>query len=213
MKENDAPGIEYFRWFYDSGVWKHMHYRGVSILKFPSDLWNYQEIFAERHIDWVIETGTRYGGSALYFADLLLLNGASGRVISIDVKPATNQVHSHPRIEFLIGDSGSSQLAARVAATLPITRGPLFMILDADHRKDHVLREMVAWVPVLRGGDYLVVEDGCVNGHPLRSDFGPGPYEAIEEYCAKHPSAFQRDMGRERKFGFTFAPRGYLIKT
>jgi cephalosporin hydroxylase len=56
-----------------------MHYRGVRILKFPADLWNYQEIFAERRIEWVLETGTRHGGSALYFADLLQLNGAAGR--------------------------------------------------------------------------------------------------------------------------------------
>ena len=34
-------------------------------------MWNYQEIFFERDIEWVIETGTRHGGSALFFADLL----------------------------------------------------------------------------------------------------------------------------------------------
>jgi len=213
MKENSAPGIEYFRWFYDAGVWKHMHYRGVRILKFPSDLWNYQEIFAERRVDWVIETGTRHGGSALYFADLLQLNGARGRVISVDVDAAANQVRLHPRIDFLIGDSGSPQIAAQVREQLPATRGALFMILDADHRKAHVLRELAAWLPVLRRGDYLVVEDSCINGHPLRPDFGPGPYEAIEEFCAAHPTAFERDASREQKFGFTFAPRGYLIKT
>lgn len=213
MKENSAPGVEYFRWFYDSGVWKHMHYRGVRILKFPADLWNYQEIFAERRIDWVIETGTRHGGSALYFADLLQLNGASGRVISVDVDPAANQVRTHPRIDFLVGDSGSPELVAQVAASLPAARGALFMILDADHSKGHVLRELAAWLPVLRRADYLLVEDGCVNGHPLRPDFGPGPFEAIEEFCAAHPAAFERDAAREQKFGFTFAPRGYLIKT
>ena len=213
MKENSAPGVEYFRWFYDSGVWKHMHYRGVRILKFPADLWNYQEIFSERRIDWVIETGTRHGGSALYFADLLQLNGASGRVISVDVDPAANQVRTHPRIDFLVGDSGSPELAAQVAARLPAARGALFMILDSDHSKEHVLRELAAWLPVLRRADYLLVEDGCVNGHPLRPDFGPGPFEAIEEFCAAHPAAFERDAAREQKFGFTFAPRGYLIKT
>jgi cephalosporin hydroxylase len=213
MTENSAPGVEYFHWFYDQGVWKRMHYRGVRILKFPSDLWNYQEIFSERRVDWVIETGTRHGGSALYFTDLLQLNGASGRVISVDVDAAANQVRSHPRIDFLLGDSGSPEVAAQVGARLPATRGTLFMILDADHRKAHVLRELAVWVPLLRRGDYLIVEDGAVNGHPLRPDFGPGPYEAIEEFCAANPAAFERDTAREQKFGFTFAPRGYLIKT
>jgi cephalosporin hydroxylase len=213
VTENNAPGVEYFHWFYDQGVWKRMHYRGVRILKFPSDLWNYQEIFSERRVDWVIETGTRHGGSALYFADLLQANGASGRVISIDVDAAANQVRSHPRIDFLLGDSGSLEVATQVSARLPATRGTLFMILDAYHSKAHVLRELAVWVPLLRHGDYLIVEDSCVNGHPLRPDFGPGPYEAIEEFCAANPSAFERDAAREQKFGFTFAPRGYLIKT
>jgi cephalosporin hydroxylase len=190
-----------------------MHYRGVRILKFPSDLWNYQEIFTERRIDWVIETGTRHGGSALYFADLLQLNGSAGRVISIDVDPAANMVGQHPRIDFLLGDSSSPEAVAAVSKRLPATRGALFVILDADHGKSHVLRELTVWTPVLRRGDYLVVEDTCINGHPLRADFGPGPYEALEEFVAANPAAFERDVAREEKFGFTCAPRGYLVKT
>lgn len=205
--------LAYFRWAYEEGVWKRMHYRGVRILKFPSDLWIYQEIFTEHRIDWVIETGTRHGGSALYFADLLQLNGASGRVVSIDTDAAANMVGEHPRIDFMIGDSGSPEAVALVKAHIPATRGALFLILDADHRKPHVLRELAAWTPLLRRGDYLVVEDTCINGHPLRADFGPGPYEALEEFLAAHPGAFERDAGREEKFGFSCAPRGYLIKT
>jgi len=205
--------LEYFRWAYEQGVWKRMHYRGVRILKFPSDLWNYQEIFTERRIEWVIETGTRHGGSALYFADLLQLNGSAGRVISIDVDPAANMVGQHPRIDFLLGDSSSPDAVAAVSKRLPATRGALFVILDADHGKSHVLRELTVWTPVLRRGDYLVVEDTCINGHPLRADFGPGPYEAVEEFIAANPAAFERDVAREEKFGFTCAPRGYLVKT
>jgi len=211
--DNAAPGIEYFRWFYDTGVWKHMHYRGVRILKFPSDLWNYQEIFAERRVDWVLETGTRHGGSALYFADLLQLNGARGRVISVDVDAGANMVGSHPRIDFLLGDSAAPAMLERVKQALPAERGTLFMILDSEHRKDHVLKELELFTPLLRRGDYLVVEDTCVNGHPLRPDFGPGPYEALQEFLAARPGLFERDLAREQKFGFTFAPRGYLVRT
>jgi cephalosporin hydroxylase len=64
----------------------------VRTLEVLSDLWNYQEIFAEHRVEWVIETGTRHGGSALYFADLLQLNGAPGRVISIDVDKDANLI-------------------------------------------------------------------------------------------------------------------------
>lgn len=211
--QSAVPGLDYFRWFYDQGVWKRMHYRGVRILKFPGDLWNYQEIFTERRIQWVLETGTRHGGSALFFADLLQLNGAAGRVISIDVDPAANVVRSHPGIDFLVGDSASQAMADRVRRMLPAERGTLFAILDSDHRKEHVVRELEVYLPLLKRGDYLVVEDGCVNGHPLRPDFGPGPYEALEAFLPAHAGAFERDVAREQKFGFTFAPQGYLVKT
>lgn len=212
MPANEMPGADYFRWFYDTGVWKTMHYRGVRILKVPSDLWNYQEIFVEHGVEWVVETGTRHGGSALFFADLLLLNGTPGRVISIDVDRAANAVTQHPRIDFVLGDSGSDELAEELRRRLPDGRGPVFMILDSDHSKAHVLRELRALVPLLRKGDYLVVEDTCINGHPVRPGFGPGPYEALEEFLSQHPGAFTHDTAREKKFGFTAAPIGYLVK-
>ena len=205
-------GSEYFRWYYAEGVWKRQRYRGVRILKLPSDLWNYQEIIAERRIEWVVETGTLHGGSALYFADLLELSRAPGKVISIDVSHEALQITSHPRIEFVRASSALPQTAERVARMLPIERGPLFMILDSDHTRDHVLRELEVMVPLLRSGDYLVVEDTCINGHPVRPDFGPGPMEALADYFTAHPGEFEHDLEREEKFGCTAAPRGYLIK-
>ena len=88
----------------------------------------------------------------------------------------------------------------------------MFVILDSDHRKTHVLRELGAYVPLMQPGDYLVVEDTCVNGHPVRADFGPGPMEAIEEFLASHRGVLIPDPEREAKFGCTFAPRGYYRK-
>lgn len=208
----EMPGADYFRWFYDTGVWKSMHYRGVRILKVPSDLWNYQEIFVEHRIEWVIETGTRHGGSALFFADLLLMNRMPGRVITIDLDCDSNVIAHHPQIDFLLGDSGSQEVAAELRRRVPEKRGALFMILDSDHSRRHVLRELNTLVPLLQKGDYLLVEDTCVNGHPVRPEFGPGPYEALQEYLERHPHEFLSDTARETKFGFTAAPGGYLIK-
>lgn len=206
-------GSAYFRWYYDEGIWKRQHYRGVRILKVPTDLWNYQEIFTERRIEWVVETGTLHGGSALFFADLLELSRAPGKVITIDVSHDVLQLRDHPRIEFVHASSAAEETAARVAQSIPAERGALFMILDSDHSKAHVLRELELMVPLLRRGDYLVVEDTCVNGHPVRPEFGPGPMEALEEFLELHPGLLLADSARERKFGYTAAPSGYLIKT
>lgn len=208
---NEA-GERYLRWYYDTAVRKHLHYRGIRTLKNPADMWNYQEIIVSRGIQWVVETGTRHGGSALFFADLLAASGAEGFVVSIDVTAQDNWVRSHPRIRFVIGDSAAPEVVREVAAMLSGRRAPLFMILDSDHRKAHVLRELEAWVPTLQPGDYLVVEDTCINGHPVRPDFGPGPYEAVEAFLAAQPNLLVHDRAREAKFGHTFAPRGYFVR-
>jgi SAM-dependent methyltransferase len=53
-------------------------------------------------------------------------------------------------IRFLVGDSAAPEMVERALALLPQRRGALFLILDSDHRRNHVLRELRAWVPVLR---------------------------------------------------------------
>lgn len=211
-KTPQAIWDEYLIWYYHAYVWKQTYYHGIRTLKLPGDMWNYQEILFDRGIDYVVETGTRHGGSALFFAETLAARKAAGFVISIDVDAHSRQVESHERIRFLVGDSGSSEMVAKVQALVPHKRGPLFLILDSDHAKAHVLRELAVWVPFLRPGDYLVVEDTDVNGHPVRPDHGPGPWEAIHEYLDSHPDSLMHDRERERKFGATSAPDGYYYK-
>ena len=209
---NDA-GLEYLKWFYETNVWKTLYYRGVRTLKLPLDMWNYQEIIFENDLHWVVETGTRYGGSAMFFADVLAAAEREGGVVSIDLShEALNPaVIGHPRIRLLLGDSGSDSVVQQTMALIPAQRqGGLLLILDSDHAAPHVLRELKAWVPLMRLGDYLIVEDTIVNGHPVRPEFGPGPFEAITEYLAQSPNRLQADRAREEKFGCTFATRGYF---
>jgi len=205
-------GEAYVRWFHEANVWKNMTWHGIRTLKLPSDVWNYQEIIFERRIEHVIETGSRHGGSALFFAETLAARGAAGPVVSIDIEGTSNQVGSRAGIHFLLGDSAAPAMVARATALLPAGRGPLFLILDSDHRREHVLRELRAWVPELRSGDYLVVEDTIVNGHPVRPEHGPGPMEAIRDYLAEAPGLLVHDREREAKFGASFAARGHYVR-
>ena len=209
---NEA-GLAYLKWFYGTNVWKDLHYRGVRTLKLPLDMWNYQEIIFENDIHWVVETGTRHGGSALYFADLLVARDREGSVVSIDV--THEALHplatAHPRIRLLLGDSAGDSIKQQTMALIPDQRrGGVLLILDSDHAASHVLRELKTWVPLLRRGDYLIVEDTIVNGHPVRPEFGPGPFEAVVEYLARNPGRLEADGARESKFACTFAARGYF---
>jgi cephalosporin hydroxylase len=209
----NQAGLAYLEWFYETNVWKDLRYRGVRTLKLPLDMWNYQEILFEKDLHWVIETGTRHGGSALYFADLLAAGNRDGVVVSIDVthEALDPAAAAHPRIRLLLGDSAGESVKQQAMALVPgKRRRGLLLILDSDHTASHVLRELEAWVPLLRPGDYLIVEDTIINGHPVRPEFGPGPFEAVAEYLGRYPGRLQRDEARENKFGCTFAVRGYF---
>ena len=208
---NEA-GLAYLQWFYETNVWKYLHYRGVRTLKLPLDMWNYQELIFENDLHWVLETGTRHGGSALYFADLLAANTREGFVVSVDI--THDDIHplprAHPKIRLILGDSTASETVSAIRRLIPGNRSrAMLLILDSDHAASHVLRELNVLVPLLRRGDYLIVEDTIVNGHPVRPDFGPGPLEALDAYLSQNPTRLIHDFPREAKFGCTVAYRGY----
>lgn len=188
-------------------TWKNMSWMGIPVQKCPMDLWIYQELLYAVRPDAIIETGTLYGGSALFMAhvcDLL----QHGRVITID-----NTEHgarpSHPRILYIVGDSASDGTAAIVQQVLhDMHAATVMVILDSDHKMHHVLRELTLYAPFVTPGSYLIVEDTNLNGHPVWPSYGPGPMEAVQSFVSRHPE-FVVDTQCE-KFMLTFNPNGYL---
>jgi cephalosporin hydroxylase len=158
--------------------------------------------------------GTWQGGSTLYFAEILQLVSPRSRVLSVDIDQSLvdQRVRRHNLVELLQCDTTGPLVASRFNELRREYGGQAFFILDSDHTKQHVLAELMSLRALTKPGDYVVVEDGNINGHPLLPDWGPGPYEALEEYLAKYPNDYTPDIERENKFGFTFAPKGFLIR-
>ena len=192
MGKADGRGTISLSWF------------GHRTLKSPMDLWTYQEILVETRPDLVVETGTRFGGSALYLAAILDLLG-HGLVVSIDIQAEKGRP-THRRIEYLLGSSVDPPIVERVRRMAAGKR--VMVILDADHSASHVAAELAAYHDLVSVGCYLVVEDGNVNGHPVLPEWGPGPTEAMEAFLADRDD-FVADLDRER-FLLTLNPNGYL---
>jgi cephalosporin hydroxylase len=184
------------------------HWLGVAAQKYPADLWVYQEILAELRPDYVIETGTYWGGSALYLASICELLG-HGHVITIDsVDMATSKVTrpEHPRITYLTGSSVESSVVGRVREL--VAGKTAMVILDSDHSREHVVNELKIYQEFVTPGSYLIVEDTNINGHPVLPEFGPGPMEALELFLDS-TAEFLPDRSRE-KFLVTANPGGFL---
>jgi cephalosporin hydroxylase len=213
-RPGDDIADEYHKWYYGTFTWTGTSWLGVPCLKSVSDMWNYQEILTGLKPGLVVEFGTRHGGSALYFATVLRGIGRPFRVLSVDIthKTVAAQVRQDPDIELMESSSTDAGVAERIRQLRGQFADPVFAILDSDHSRDHVLAEMRLLRPLLVVGDYLVVEDSNVNGHPVAPGFGPGPFEAIEAYEQQFPGDYRHDREREGKFGFTFATNGFLIR-
>ncbi|NNJ46462.1 MAG: hypothetical protein HKP18_01370, partial [Acidimicrobiia bacterium] len=103
----DPAPTDYHLWYYRTGVWKSTSWLGVRTLKSVSDMWNYQEILTELRPRLVVEFGTAYGGSALFFASVLDGMGLDYRVLTVDTLRSRidEQTIDHPRIDVLTASS------------------------------------------------------------------------------------------------------------
>lgn len=197
----------FHRLFYDrfEQTWDNATWLGVKLLKCPFDAWVLQEILWETKPDLIVECGTRFGGSAHFFATLCDLLG-HGEILTIDIDVPDVPRPAHPRITYLAGSSIAAPILAEVRARAE--GSSVMVILDSDHSEAHVARELRAYGPLVTPGCYLVVEDTNLNGHPVFPAHGPGPKEAVERFLAETHD-FEVDRTRE-KFFLTFNPGGYL---
>jgi cephalosporin hydroxylase len=210
--EKEKTVVEQFhKLYYDANLfgktWRETYWMGAHVAKCPLDLWIYQEIIFSKKPDVIVECGTLHGGSAGYMASLCDLVG-TGRIITIDVREREGRP-VHDRITYLTGSSTDESVVKDVQSR--IESGERVMgILDSDHRRDHVLDELRIYKDIVTDGQYLIVEDTNLNGHPVAPEFGPGPMEALEAFL-KENDEFEQDREME-KFYLTFNPGGYLLK-
>lgn len=180
---------------------------GQPLLQNVSDLWTIQETIADLRPSLIVETGTNRGGSSLFYAHLLDLLGSDGRIVTVDI--ARQHELRHPRITYLLGDSVSEPIAAQVRALAAVSAGPVLVILDSDHSRDHVAKELAAYAPLVTPGSYVMVQDGSIDTMSFFKGDRPGPLPAIHQFLAAHPE-FEIDREKCDRFLVTHHPDGWL---
>ena len=215
-REQDVVDKFHKLWQKNDNTWRDNKWLGVRTLQNPMDIWITQEIIVETKPDFIVETGTFHGGSALVWATILQQVNPNGRVITVDIEDHTQEVKNLPlwkeKVEFFLGSSVAPEVVGAVRKRVEGKK--VMIIFDSDHRKGHVLKELFAYSPFVQVGGYIIVQDTNLNGHPVEWHSGvewypgPGPMEAVQEFLAldKH---FEPDQDRERLL-FTFCPRGFL---
>lgn len=202
----------HFLWYYSPYTWQYNTFLGYKIKQLPFDLHLYQELIFRIKPKFILQTGVADGGSILYFASILDLMQMplDVLVIGVDIKLSENSKKiNNPRVRLFEGDSTDPDLVAEIKKILSPDGG--IVVLDSDHSKQHVLREMQIYKDFVASGSYMIVEDTNVNGHPVQPFFGPGPYEALKDFMRGNVNFFQdNELWRRNKI--SFHQRGWLKK-
>ena len=187
-------------WKMSPQTWCNTKWKGVHVLKPPTDLFIYQELIQHLRPDLIIETGTCYGGSSIFMRDVMNLNDVRGKVMTIDVSH-DDLTRKEPGIEYVLGSSTAPETLTFVKAFIEAYECQRIMvILDSDHAEEHVAQELELYAPLVSIGMPLIVED--TNNHP-------GPKAAVDAWFPKHNEEFKADYMCE-KFMLTFNRDGYF---
>ena len=195
--------------------WADVRWRGVTMDKGPFELAMLPQLMAEQQIRTVIELGTAHGGAALWYADLLALNGVVGQgdgapVLTIERDPGIVDpaVRNHPAVRCLTGDCNrlADLLPAALLAELPHP----WLVLEDVHDLD--LPAALDWLDQhgLRRGDYLIVEDTSIDHIDAWSDWPDQQVldqvrrktAALRTWLIEHEARYRIDTWYQDLFGY-----------
>lgn len=186
-------------------------YRGVPCLKSPIDLALYAKALWELKPATLIEIGSKAGGSALWFADLLHSYGLQTPVYSIDLQPP--QGIDDARITFLQGDVNELAACFSKHGLLQAPR-PWLVTEDSAHTYQACSAALAQLAEWMQTGDLLVMEDGVLDHLGLSERYDGGPNRALQAFFSQHPDVFRVDRALCDLFGrnATYAPNAWLWK-
>jgi len=197
---------------------------GLPVLQLPDDLVRFQEVFWAVRPTLVIETGVYQGGSLLFHASLCKALGG-GRVVGVDItmRPGVRDAISDHMlgscITLIEGDSASPEVLKRIEGLREPDETTL-VLLDSDHSRAHVRKELEAYAPLVTPGSYLIAADTIVRdladvpgGEASWTEDNPAT--AVDDFLTVHhefervPRAAQTGVG-DLPEAVSYWPGGWL---
>lgn len=212
----------------------HYHYSftwmGQPALQLPEDLIALQEVIVANRPDVIIECGIAMGGSLLFYASICRSLG-SGRVIGvdIDIRPHNRKaIEANPLSDLITLVQGSSTDQATLSDLNLEPDARVMVILDSNHGKEHVAKELELFSTVVTPGQYLVVADGFKKElHDVprgkKEWLEDNPQSAIEKFLETHEEyilelpkkTYNRSSYKDRVTHFTkgWLKRASIVKS
>jgi cephalosporin hydroxylase len=187
-------------------------YRDIPMQKHPVEIALYMRLLWEIKPATIIEIGTLAGGAAVWMGDLLNTFGIGGRVISVDLKPPTPS-YAPPNVKFLRGDANNLGATLDPEFLLELPR-PWLIIEDSSHDYAATLAVLRFFDPLLRSGEYMIVEDAAIAELGQDSWHGGGAARATAQFMHDRGGNYEIDAAYCDYYGrnVTGNPNGYLRK-
>jgi len=183
-----------------------IYFLGLPMRQIPTDNWLMSELMWEVKPDYIIEAGTLYGGSAVYYAAMLEFINPDGKVLTVDINE--EQIHAEAknnplwakRVKFYLGSSIAPEVHEQLKAEIGEGK-KAFVTLDTLHAPKHVAQELELYSQYVSSGSYMILQDTYYEGLP----------EVLDEFLEKHPD-WQRVSKLDDRFIFTKYRGGFLQK-
>jgi cephalosporin hydroxylase len=217
-----ASMLEY--WHARAGQHTHDRYAGVPLSKFPEDLRVYEHLLWLQTPDTVIEIGTQWGGSALWFRDRLRTLRDYGRIVRDPLVVTVDLVQDAARDQLAHADASYAEQIRLVESDIRDPRTPAmiadlvaerpnrFVIEDSAHIYDTTRGSLDALAPLVPPDGFMVIEDGCVDVDELRIDenWPRGVLPALHDWLGTDLGSqfvVRRDL---ELYGVSCHPEGFL---
>ena len=187
-------------------------YKDIVCQKNPFDLSLYTKLLWSLKPRTIIEIGSAYGGSALWFADILSSFNLNSHIYSIDIDTSNIDIQDH-RITFIQGSLFNLDSLLPDKFFKNLSR-PLLIIEDSSHFYDAPYHVLNFFKSFLEKGEYIIIEDGIVrNLGENYKQYDDGPNKAIEQFI-QHNRDFIIDTNYCDFFGhnYTWNTNGFLKK-
>lgn len=187
---------------------------GLTVWKLAADLDRYTAVIEATRPDVVVETGSKFGGSARWFER----QGLDVVTVDVDGESSRRARQVCERTTWVVGDSTDPTVVDRVARLVAGRR--VMVSLDSEHAAPHVAAEIAAYGPLVTPGCYLVVEDGVFDlardrqvqrRGGTRIPAEGGPLRAIGDVLAGDPG-WERDEAVERMHRVSHHPAGWWVR-
>ena len=212
----------------------HFKWMDRPIIQMPQDILALQELIWKIKPDLIIETGIAHGGSICLSASLLALlemeenyinsdttkSKNKRKVIGIDIdirKHNKEKINNHFLSDKIVMIEASSVDLKTFEKVKKISKNysNILVILDSNHTKEHVLKELNLYGSLVSKNSYCIVFDTIIEkmDDAFCKDRPWGkrnsPQSAIESFL-KTNTAFEIDHSIDDKLILSMAPGGFL---